>query len=232
MKRIILFFLLTGVILAQNNKSDEILNKVKENFNKVNDYVVNVKIKVDVNFLKVPESKAEIFYKAPNKIKLKSDGFALLPKEGLNFSPNSFLQGDYTSILDREENVAGNDCYLVKVIPLGDKSDLILTNLWIDKNQFKIRKIESTTKSNGTFSINLNYNDSLKYPLPSSMVFSFNVAKMDLPRGITGDMNEEQNPEKDKQNKSKTTSGKVYVSYSDYKVNKGIPDSIFDEEKK
>jgi hypothetical protein len=64
------------------------------------------------------------------------------------------------------------------------------------------------------------------------MVFSFNVAKMDLPRGITGDMNEEQNPEKDKQNKSKTTSGKVYVSYSDYKVNKGIPDSIFDEEKK
>ncbi len=232
MKRIILFFLLTGVILAQINKSDEILNKVKENFNKVNDYTVNVNIKVDVNFLKVPESKAKIFYKAPDKIKLKSDGFALLPKEGLNFSPNSFLGGDYTSILDREENVKGNDCYLVKVIPLGDKSDLILTNLWIDKNQYKIRKIESTTKSNGTFSINLNYNDSLKYPLPSSMVFSFNVAKMDLPRGITGDMSEEQNPEKDKQNKSKTTSGKVYVSYSDYKVNKGIPDSIFDEEKK
>ncbi len=232
MKRIILFFLLTGLILAQNNKSDEILNKVKENFNKVNDYEVNVKIKVDVNFLKVPESKAEIFYKAPDKIKLKSDGFALLPKEGLNFSPNSFLQGDYTSILDREENVEGNDCYLVKVIPLGDKSDLILTNLWIDKNQYKIRKIESTTKSNGTFSINLNYNDNLKYPLPSSMVFSFNVAKMDLPRGITGDMNEEHDSEKEKQNKSKTTSGKVYVSYSDYKVNKGIPDSIFDEEKK
>ncbi len=232
MKSIIFLFFITVICFAQNKKSDEILDTVKENFNKVKDYEVKVNIKVAVNFLKVPEAQAIIYYKQPDKIKLKSEGFAMLPKEGLNFSPVSFLTGDYTSIFDKEEDVDGNPCYLIKVIPLGDKSDLILTNLWIDKSKFIIRKIESTTKTNGTFSIDLNYNDNLKYPLPSSMIFTFNVQKMELPKGITGDIDEMNQSEKDKKDKSKTTSGKVYVTYSDYKVNIILPDSIFAEDKK
>lgn len=232
MKKIILLFFIPVICFAQNKKSDEILDSVKENFNSVKDYEVNVHIKVDVNFLKVPEAQAKIFYKQPDKIKLKSEGFAMLPKEGLNFSPTNFLTGDYTSIFDKEEIVEGNPCYLVKVIPLGDKSNLILTSLWIDKNNYIIRRIESTTKTNGTFSIDLKYNNNFNYPLPSSMIFTFNVQKMELPKGITGDMDEMNQSEKDENNKSKTTSGKVYVTYSDYKVNINLPDSIFAEDKK
>jgi outer membrane lipoprotein-sorting protein len=234
MKKIFMFFIIPFVCFAQSSKSDKIIDSVKANFSRVKDYEVNVHIKVDVNFLKVPEAQATIFFKQPDKIKLKSEGFAMLPKEGLNFSPLNFLTGDYTSIFDKEGNVDGYPCYLVKVIPLGDESDLILTNMWIDKNKFIIRKIESTTKSNGTFEIDLKYRNNLKYPLPSSMVFTFNVQKMDLPKGITGDMDEMNQPEKEneKKNKSRTTTGKVYVNYSDYRVNINLPDSIFVDNKK
>jgi outer membrane lipoprotein-sorting protein len=232
MKKIIFLLLIPTICFTQNKDSDKILDLVKENFNRVKDYEVNVHIKVDVNFLKVPEAVATIYYKQPDKIKLKSEGFAMLPKQGLNFSPVSFLTGDYTSIFDKEENVDGKPCYLIKVIPLGDKSDLILTSLWIDKERYIIRKIESTTKSSGTFTINLNYNNNLKYPLPSSMEFEFNVQKIELPKELTGDIDGMNQTEKGNHKRRRITSGKVYVTYSDYKVNINLPDSLFEENKK
>ena len=232
MKNIIILILFTSACFAQDLKPEDVLQKVRDTFSKVKDYEVNVDIKVDVNFLKVPDAHATIYYKQPDKIKLKSEGFALLPKEGLNFSPYSFLQGDYTSVFDKDQEVDGHPCYRVKVIPLGDRGDLILTTLWIDKEKFIIRKVESTTKTNGTFSIDLKYDNNLKYPLPSSMVFGFNVQKMQIPKEITGDVGGEDNTEKEGKKKSRTTTGKVFVTYSDYKVNINIPDSIFNEEKK
>ena len=232
MKKILIFILLTAGCLAQNHKPEEILDKVKEEFSKVKDYEVNVNIKVDVDFLKVPDAQATIYYKHPDKIRLKSEGFALLPKEGLNFAPYSFLQGDYTAVFDKAQDIDGNPCYLIKVIPLGDRGNLILTTLWIDKQRYIIRKIESTTKTNGTFTIDLQYDNKQKYPLPASMIFAFNVQKMRMPMEITGDMSGEGKEHSGKRNKDRTTTGKVYINYSDYKVNIGLPDSVFKDDKK
>ena len=232
MKKLLILMLFTTVSLAQNLKPEDVLDKVEQNFAQVNDYEVDVNIKVDVNFLKVPDAQATIYYKQPDKIRLKSEGFALLPKEGLNFSPYSFLKGDYTAVFDREQEIDGHNCYQVKVIPLGDRGDLILTTLWVDKAGYIIRKIESTTKTNGTFSINLQYDDNMTYPLPSKMVFAFNIEKMQMPRGIAGDMDEGNDAKKESRNEGRTTTGKVYVHYSNYQVNTGIPDSIFQDDKK
>ncbi len=231
-RKLIILLLIAAASFAQTLKPEDVLQKVKENFGRVDDYEVNVNIKVDVSFLKVPESKATIFYKKPDKIRLKSEGFALLPKEGLNFSPYSFMQGDYTSIFDKDQEVDGRPCFSIKIIPLGDRGDLILTTLLIDKDQYIVRKVESTTKTNGTFSIDLKYDNNIKYPLPSSMTFTFNVEKMQMPKEITGEISREGESEKENQHKGRTTTGKVYITYSDYKVNKGIPDSVFEEQKK
>ena len=64
------------------------------------------------------------------------------------------------------------------------------------------------------------------------MVCCINIQKMQVPKEITGDFGGEDNTGKEKQNKNRPTTGKVYVNYSDYKVNINIPDSIFNEEKK
>ena len=87
---ICLFFIQFG--FAQSKDPDEILKNVITNFNKVNDYVVDVNIKVDVDFLKVPETKAKIYFKQPDKVHLEAEGFAMLPKNGMEFSPSSLLK--------------------------------------------------------------------------------------------------------------------------------------------
>jgi outer membrane lipoprotein-sorting protein len=54
--------------------------------------------------------------------------------------------------------------------------------------------------------------------------------KMNIPGTISGETNN-QKPDKNKNSDSRTK-GKVIVNYSNYLVNKGVPDSIFEEKNK
>ena len=228
---IALFFITIQMGFSQSKNPDEIINGVITNFNKVNDYQVDVNIKVDVEFIKVPETKAKIYFKQPDKVHLKAEGFAMLPKNGMEFSPSSLIKKDYTAIYEQDVDLNGYKTSIVKVIPLGDQGEIILSTLWIDQKKQVIRKVESTTKTKGTFTIDFTFDDKIKYPLPSKIIFSFNMDKMNLPSTITGETNNE-NPDKKNKNMGSTTKGQVIVNYSNYVVNKGVPDSIFEEKNK
>jgi hypothetical protein len=221
---------LSTVTIAQKQDPGQILDDVVNEFNKVQDYEVDVSIKVDIEFLKVPESQAKIYFKQPDRISLKSDGFAMLPRNGFNFSPSTILKDEYTAIYEKQEIIDGKNLTLIKIIPLGTTSDVILSTLWIDEEISAIRKIESTTKVNGTFTIDFSYNEMNKYTVPSKMVFSFNIDKMNFPSSMMGSTDSRKR-EKKKPSDS-LTKGKVFVEYSNYKINKGVPDSVFVEEKK
>jgi outer membrane lipoprotein-sorting protein len=227
---LILLIFVSGIAIPQKKDPEKVLDEVKRTFNKVNDYVVDVNIRVDVVFLKVPETNATIYYKQPGKMHLESEGFALLPKEGMDFSPVGLLDEEYTSIYEKTDTVDGHRTDVIKVIPLSENSDVVLTTLWIDESRHIIRKVESSPKIGGTFSIELNYDDSkTDYPLPTKMLFTFNIDRMNLPKGMAGELN--QSKSKDEK-KSKSTTGKVFINYKSYKVNQGIPDSVFEEKEK
>jgi len=224
-----ILLVLSTIGISQSKDPDEILKSVIKNFDRVQDYVVDVNIKVDVQSIKVPETKAKIYFKQPDKVHLESEGFAMLPKDGMQFSPSALLKNDYTALYEKDVDLNGVKTSIVKVIPSGNQSEVILSTLWIDQNKKMIRKIESTTKSNGTFTIDLFYDESAKYPLPNQIVFYFNLDKMNLP---SANKNNNQDNPKQKMGLDSTTKGKVIVKYSNYAVNKGILDSVFEVKKK
>lgn len=222
----ILFFVFTA--LPQSKDADAIIKRLKEGFSKVKDYEVDVNIKVDVDFIKVPESHAKIFYKQPDKMHFESENFAMLPKEGMDFSPMSMLKGEWTAYYQKEDNVDGHQVSVIKVIPISEHADIVLTTFWIDQKENIIRRVESNTKTSGSFTIDLKYDDAKKdFYLPKNMIFTFNIEKMNVPKALSSDSE----PESKKKEK-KPTSGKVYISYFNYKVNQGIPDNIFTDKKK
>lgn len=223
---VLILFTLTSII-AQSKNPDEIINSVIVNFNKVKDYQVDVNIKVDVEFLKVPDSKAKIYFKQPDKVHLESEGFALLPKDGLDFSPSVLAKKNYTAIYEQDVILDGVNTSIVKIIPTGDQGNVILSTLWIDQKKQIIRKVESTTKTNGTFTINFSYDENLKYLLPAKIVFSFNLDQMNIPKVFNDDPDSDQ-PKKKNKRLNSTTKGKVIISYSNYVINKGVSDSIFE----
>ena len=143
---LILLFSVTG--FSQNKDPDEILENVINAFEKIEDYVVDVNIKVDVAFLKVPEANAKIYFKQPDKVHMESEGFALLPKQGMNFSPLGFLKTDYTALYDKEVKLNGANVSVLKVIPLDERSDVILSTFWIDQvtNRIESRIFQETKR--------------------------------------------------------------------------------------
>ncbi|HSW54332.1 MAG TPA: hypothetical protein VLH59_04520 [Ignavibacteriaceae bacterium] len=223
--------ILTAVICSQEKNPEAMLDKVKHEFEKVEDYQVDVKIKIDVDFLKMPDREATIYYKKPDKFHIDSENFAMLPKSGLNFSPLGFLNYKYSAFYEKEDTVNGILTSVIKVIPLEGDADVILSTLWVDIKRNIILKVESSRKPQGTFIIDLNYlKTSEGFWLPSSLVFSFTVDRSLLPRRFNDpDASESKEKNKDSE-KSKT--GKVYLTYSNYRINIGLTDEFFESKNK
>jgi len=230
-RQILILLLLYSVSgFSQSKDPDEILDNVIKAFEKIEDYVVDVNIKVDVAFLKVPEANAKIYFKHPDKVHMESEGFALLPKQGMNFSPTGFLKTDYTAFYNKESELNGIEVSVIKIIPLDERSDVILSTFWIDQSKNRIMKVESSRKPSGTFSIDFTFPvNKPDFLLPASMVFTFAIGDMHFPTGITGDSNSESNNENEKKDKDKT--GKVYINYSNYQINQGLSDDLFESKK-
>ena len=221
----------TAVICTQVSNPEEILEKVKLEFERVEDYQVDVKIKVDVDFLKMPDREATIYYKKPDKIHIDSENFAMLPKSGLNFSPLGFLNYKYTAFYERIDTVDGTITSVIKVIPIEGDADVILSSFWIDTKRNLILKVESSRKPQGTFVIDLKYlKTSEGFWLPSSLVFSFTVDRSLLPKNFNE--KEESESNKNAEDLEKDKQGKVYLNYFNYKVNIGLTEEFFESKNK
>ena len=160
-------------------------------------------------------------------MKMESDGFALLPRQSFSFSPAMLLRENHTAVFAKEDTVDGKDVYLIKILPMSDSTEIILSNLWIDKKEYIVRKIETSTKKAGTITINLFYDDQIGYALPSQMKVSFKIEGVDIP----SEMNQDTDDNK-RLWKNAKMSGSVTIEYENYKVNQGIDDEFFNEEKK
>ncbi len=229
LKSVFLFLMILVSVtefFPQSKDPDEILDGVKAAFKKFEDYEVDIHIKVDVDFLKVPESEAKLYFKQPDKIHVESEKFALLPRQGLDFSPLGLLSGKYTALYEQEDKIRDIPTSIVKIIPLGNDNDIILSTFWVDQTRNLIIRMESTKKPTGTFSIDFTYGEyDDNYELPSQMVFTFSIDRLMLPRGMDGQLDADDDNNK---KSNSTTTGKVYITYTNYKINQGLSDELFE----
>jgi outer membrane lipoprotein-sorting protein len=210
---------------AQKPDPDLILNNVQKRFSAVNDYTVDATINVDVDFLRVPKAKTKIYFKRPDKLRMKSEGFAMIPKQGLNFSPAKLLNKNLLSIYVRSDTLNGAPVEVIKALPNDDSLDIILMTLWVDTTHNIITQIESTTKNSGTVLMELKYDFEKYKVLPEEVIFTFNLSNFSLPASFTGEFDKSSEDMGD--NTSTQIEGKVSIKYENYLINTGIPDSVF-----
>ena len=226
----ILFLLIISRGFSQNKDPEIMLERVKEEFKKIEDYKADITVKVDIPFIKMPERNATLYFKQPDKIHIESEGFAMLPKEGINFSPISLFESEHTSFYEKEEMIEEVNAAVIKVIPLNNKSDLVLSTLWIDPNKNLIIKVESSRKPTGTFVIEFDYTEIEEgLHLPETIEFTFSVDPFMFHSRNPQEMKIDENEQSEDSSRVKT--GKVFIYYSNYEVNKGFPDSLFNADK-
>ena len=212
-------------IQAQN--ADALVNKVRAKLEQVNDYIAEAKLKTDVAFIKAPIGKVKIYYQKPNKLKIvKEKGISILPKGGVSINSSSVLgMTNYTAIDAGEAVVNGTKTKMIKLLPLDENSDVVITTLYIDEAALLIRKSATTTKENGSFEMEMFYTNYANLGLPDKMVFSFNVKDYKIPKGVTLEFDDDAKPEEKLNMKKKK--GKVEFIYTSYIINKGIDAAIF-----
>jgi outer membrane lipoprotein-sorting protein len=229
MNKILLILLLLVQLpsFGQQKNPDQLLNAVRKKYLGIRDYTVDANIVVDVSFLNMPEKKAKIYYKYPDKLHIETKGFALLPKRAASFDPSSFIGDKFTAVFIRKEKWGGSDIDVIKTIPNDVDNDVILTTFWIDEKKVEIRKMEINTKSGGTFQVNLEY-AKLPFDLPQKLVVVFDVKDMNMPKSMNGEMPKKEKSKSGKEDKK----GTVTITYSNYLVNKGLSDKLFIDKNK
>lgn len=227
MKTLLCFCFALFAMIARSSAQDEteLIKKVKAKLDKVNDYTAQGKMKIDVSFIDAPDSKIIVYYKKPDKFKVKkAGGISILPKGGISVNMGSLLANEnYDVVTGRDAKVNGTDTKVIKLLPRDDNSDVVLTTLFIDEKNAVIRKATVTTKENGSYEIELNYGKYIDWGLPDKAIFVFNTSDYKLPKGITFEYEKGDKKKEALKNKK----GKVEITYSSYIINKGIDDKIF-----
>lgn len=212
-------------LLAQDMTA--LVNKVKEKMSKVNDYTAEGMLKTDVTFIKAPAGKVKVYYKKPDKFKLKKDGgISILPKGGVSINISSIAATDnVVALAAGETTINGVKTKVIKLIPADENSEVVLSTLYIDETNLLVLKAITTTKENGTYEMDMTYGKYSSYGLPDKLVFIFNTKDYKLPKGVTLEFDDNEKPGEDAKLKNKK--GKVEISYSSYSINKGIDESVF-----
>ncbi len=227
------FMILVSTVLSSAQEGDtdnakKLFNKVIESYDALHDYSVEMTASIEMQGVSVPEMKAKIYYKRPDKISIKSDDFMLIPKKGVVFDPSFFGLDSLDNTLFRFLRNEGSGDGLIKkfsVRPDPNKPDSM--KVWIDPNKSVIRKVERNLRIGGKLLVELKYIQIGGFFLPSEVVVT-----MDIPQSL---MNMKGNPLSGKGETlaeqiggiQEDAKGIMKVSYSNYIVNKGISDELF-----
>ena len=220
-----LLLLFSGACFSQDAAS--IVQKVKLALEKVNDYEATGEMKTNVSFMKVPAAPVKVYFKKPNKLKIKNEkGVSLVPKGTVSISLNNLLEGKYQALDGGTDNIAGIPVRIVKLLPQDENGEVVLSKLYVDEKRSLILRAKTTTRESGTNELEMIYGKYAQYALPDKVIFSFNTQEYKLPKGVTFDYD-------DGSQKKKATvtpenqRGKIEITYSSYIINKGVPDELF-----
>lgn len=199
---------------------EQILKKIEENFARVQDYTVTLDVRVDLDRLKVPEMKATMYFKQPDKMHFESEGFALLPKEGLGLAAGS-LSARFDVEGVREEN----HLLHVSLKRKQDKAGVRPILLTVNPATWTVEQVTTSLRDGRVMTAVFEHQVLDGYRLPRSLTVTFaydstNVEPPDLFSQLPQNQRSPQIPRQ----------GTIRITYTDYKLNTGLSDTLFTKE--
>ena len=218
----------TFVVTAQENVN-ALIQKVNAKIEKVNDYTAEGKMKTKVVFLKVPVSAVKIYFKKPNRLKIKNEkGISFVPKGAVSINISNIVNGEKYTALDAGMDKIGNTAVrVVKLLPVDDNADIVLSTIYIDETNLLIKKAKTTTRENGSYELEMTYGKYSSYGLPDKIIFTFNTKEYKLPKGITFDFDDGEAAKSNIPRGLNKNKGQADIIFDSYIINKGVSDAMF-----
>ena len=191
-----LFFIFICFISLQSKGDDDaqkLIRELNKKFYALNDYSANIFMKFDIPGVKMNNMNGKVFFKKPNKFRIRTKGIFFLPKQNpMQNVSNMFLDTNaYTTVISGYEVIDNRKCAIINMIPLKNDNELILGKFWVDVSNPLIIKSQITTKNNGTLETQNYFGDLVQYALPSKIVIHVEVNKMKVPKMMAMDLKRE-----------------------------------------
>ena len=236
----ILLTLLFNTTYSYDNDFYYYIEKTNNQFNLINDYQVDMAIELDIPAFRMPKKKYKVYYKRPNKIKVKSKGFGILPKTGLFTSPNdNFDNLKNMKLVNYYDQDNINDILIVGDL-IVDSLKLEMPNEYsritfnpivevkIDTSKWVIKNVTTKLDTLKLFQINNYYQNYDEYYMPYKSVVKYYIKDKKLFNWLNKDAGSVMGKENLPNSNNSIVEGTIIVNYKKYKINKGIKDKIFD----
>ena len=212
----------------KRSSADGMLKTMVDAFAMVKDYTVTLEADIDMEQLKIPRRSATMYFKAPDKVHFDAPGFALLPREGLLLNP-IVLRDRYDGTVMGDDTVDGRKAIKLQLAAKEESTRLRQLYIWVDPSNWTVVKAETIPYEGRTLTFLFRYSlQDGKYWMPSVMSASLGLgAKM----AQQSQPSPSPKPMLDEFQRG-PRSGTVTIRYSDWKVNTGLPDRLFEEPEK
>jgi len=201
---------------------EEILRKVESQVAGLQDYTVSLDVTVDLEGINVPPMDVTMYYKRPDKVRFTSEGFALLPKEGIGIGAGALVSKYSVESVDGEVE-EGIKEYALTLRPKDDRTKLRQVYLHIDAEHWTVRRAVSPLFDGRTMTAMFSYEEHDGYWLPSFLTVTFSSAESDTTEDSllykARPMLRPQMPR----------NGSISIRYSDYNLNTGLSDEVFEQ---
>ena len=196
----------------------------------VKDYTADIRLKIDVTYMRIPQLKGKLFFKSPDKMRLeRNGGLSILPKKNINMTLSNLIPTGQVTVIDMGKVVRnGKTLRLLKVVPEDELSNIVLTKVWIDEANTLALRTETTTHNDGTVIMDLEFGKYIPYALPDKVTIFMDLKDYKLPKGVTMDYNDVPDAAAAaKAQKGKNQKGTIQISYLKYDINTGLSDAVF-----
>lgn len=210
-----------GMSAAAQGEAYALLDRIQAVYARIDDYRVDITASVDMKGLSVPEMKATVYYKKPDRMHIESDGFAMLPRDAVGFHPGMFEKEQYDAVIQGKEKVGGVSCVKLKLLARDDSIRLQRATLYIDPKRDVVLRMDADPGQGASAQALFTYTKVQgRHWLPATIEIS-----MDAPMHM-------RRPGMKKKDGDADSKARISLRYRNYVVNKGIPDSVFDNAKK
>ncbi len=231
MKHIMIGLFILGLVsnnvLAKNlPSSSDIRELMLSNWEKIEDYEVDIKLSLNIPGFRMPSRKIHYLYKAPDKSKVEVKGFAIVPKQGIQ--PFFTFFNDSLSFRITADTVINNRPVFEVVINDTFMTRAAKIEFYVDQVNGNIYQAWVTHEGNEYFRLNSEYTEvnGISLPLKTDISMQFPPEFKNIQR--LGKRPTEMKAFNDGWT-DEWVKGTVKIAFSDYQVNRGIPDHIFEE---
>jgi outer membrane lipoprotein-sorting protein len=225
LKKILLYllwvtFLLSPGLLQAQEDAARTLDALQKKYSSLKDYTVDINVHFDIEGFKAPDMQAKLYFKPPDRMKIESKRIFFLPKEGGTFIPSMFNREDFEVKFLERLMYEGRNAIKLKLTPKKKKrngQDFILT---VDTDRNLIREMNISSFEGREVKASIEYGHFSDFDLPTRIELHLDVPFNESKE--IRDFGQSAQP-------AKRITGRAEITYSNYKVNVGLSDKIFNE---